>query len=115
MSQTYSVIAVVCHPHPLYGGTLHNKVVHRVAGTLFAMGAAVLRFNFRGVGKSDGAYDEGVGEREDFRAALDFMADRYPGVPLWAGGMSFGSWIGLTAGAADPPRRAGPAPVAASG
>jgi hypothetical protein len=62
----------------------------------------VLRFNFRGVGKSEGAFDEGHGEREDFRAALDFMAARHPSTPLWAGGMSFGSWIGLTVGAHDP-------------
>jgi alpha/beta superfamily hydrolase len=62
----------------------------------------VLRFNFRGVGKSAGTWDEGAGERDDFRAALDTMAARFPGVPLWAGGMSFGSWIGLNVGAADP-------------
>src|SRR5437899_1660203 len=60
--------AVVCHPHPLYGGTLHNKVVHRAAATLHALGAAVLRFNFRGAGKSDGWFDGGAGELEDARA-----------------------------------------------
>ena len=62
----------------------------------------MLRFNFRGVGASAGTFDQGRGEREDFRAALDFLADRYPGVPLWAAGFSFGAWIALEAGAADP-------------
>jgi alpha/beta superfamily hydrolase len=93
---------VLGHPHPQFGGTMHTKGVYHTAKGLSRIGCAVLRFNFRGVGKSDGQFDEGVGEREDFRAALDVMAARYPGAPLWAGGMSFGSWIGLTVGAADP-------------
>lgn len=90
------------HPHPQLGGTMHTKVVYQSAKALARIGCAVLRFNCRGIGKSDGAYDEGVGEMEDFRAALDFMHQRYPAAPLWAAGMSFGSWIGLTVGAADP-------------
>src|SRR5438093_10530312 len=65
----HAITAVVCHPHPLYGGTLHNKVVHRVASTFHALGAAVLRFNFRGVGKSAGRHDYGVGELDDARTA----------------------------------------------
>jgi len=94
--------AVFAHPHPQYGGTMHTKGTYQTAKALTRIGCAVLRFNFRGVGRSEGRWDEGLGEAADFRAALDFMADRHPGVPLWAGGMSFGSWIGLTVGAADP-------------
>ena len=93
---------VFAHPHPQYGGTMHTKGTYQSAKALARIGCAVLRFNFRGVGRSEGSWNEGVGEADDFKAALDFMAARYPGVPLWAGGMSFGSWIGLTAGAADP-------------
>jgi len=89
------------HPHPQFGGTMHTKVVYQSAKALVRIGCAVLRFNFRGVGTSAGSYDEGVGEHDDFRAALDFVHDRYPGAPLWAGGMSFGSWVGLNVGAAD--------------
>jgi alpha/beta superfamily hydrolase len=92
---------VVCHPHPLYGGTLNNKVVHRVASTLHALGAAVLRFNFRGVGRSSGSYGGGVDEEDDARAALDFLDQRAPGVPLWMAGFSFGARVGLTVGAGD--------------
>jgi alpha/beta superfamily hydrolase len=89
----HALTALVCHPHPLYGGTLHNKVVHRVASTLHALGAAVLRFNFRGVGKSAGAHDEGEGELEDARVALEFLRGRYPRARRWLAGFSFGSWI----------------------
>src|SRR5258707_919589 len=90
------------HPHPQFGGTMHTKTVYQTAKALARIGCVVLRFNFRGAGKSDGTFDAGDGERADFRAALDFMNDRYPGVPLWAAGMSFGSWIGLSVGAEDP-------------
>jgi len=90
------------HPHPQHGGTMHTKGVYQSAKALVRIGCPVLRFNFRGVGGSEGTWDEGVGEREDFSAALDVMAARYPGLPLWAGGMSFGAWIGMTVGAADP-------------
>jgi alpha/beta superfamily hydrolase len=93
---------VFAHPHPQYGGTMHNKVVYQSAKALARIGCAVLRFNFRGTGSSAGSFDNGVGEGEDLRAALDFMHDRYPGAPLWTGGMSFGAWVALTAGAADP-------------
>ena len=93
---------VFAHPHPEYGGTMHTKVVYQTAKALARIGCSVLRFNFRGAGRSAGNFDEGHGERDDFRAALDFMRERYPGAPLWAGGMSFGSWVGLTVGAADP-------------
>jgi alpha/beta superfamily hydrolase len=85
--------AVVCHPHPLYGGTLHNKVVHRAAGTFVAMGAAVLRFNFRGVGASAGQHDRGHGELDDARAAWRWLALRHPHARRWIAGFSFGAWI----------------------
>jgi alpha/beta superfamily hydrolase len=93
---------VVGHPHPQYGGTMHTKAVYQSAKALARIGCAVLRLNFRGVGLSAGVYDQGVGEQDDFFAALEFMAGRYPDAPLWAAGMSFGSWVGLTAGARDP-------------
>ncbi len=93
---------VFAHPHPQHGGTMHTKGAYQSAKALARIGCAVLRFNFRGVGRSEGTWDEGVGERDDFRAALDVMALRHPGVPLWAGGMSFGAWIGMTVGAEDP-------------
>jgi alpha/beta superfamily hydrolase len=95
-------IAVVCHPHPLGGGTLHNKVVHRVAATLFGRGVAVLRFNFRGVGKSAGTHDRGAGELDDARAALEWMRNRHPRARAWLAGFSFGSWIAARLAAARP-------------
>jgi alpha/beta superfamily hydrolase len=96
-------IAVFAHPLPTAGGTMHTKAVFHAARALARIGCPVLRFNFRGVGRSAGTFDEGRGERDDFLAALDFMTDRYPGVArVWAAGMSFGSWVALTAGAEDP-------------
>jgi len=92
---------VFAHPHPQYGGTMHTKVVFQAAKALTRIGCAVLRFNFRGVGTSEGAWDEGRGEMDDFHAGMAFMRDRYPGVPLWSAGMSFGAWIAMTAGAQD--------------
>jgi hypothetical protein len=92
---------VVAHPHPQHGGTMHTKAVFHSAKAFRRIGCAVLRFNFRGVGASGGSFDNGAGEMEDFRAALDFVHDRYPGVPLWAAGMSFGAWIALDVGAGD--------------
>jgi alpha/beta superfamily hydrolase len=93
---------VLAHPHPQRGGTMHTKVVYQAAKALRRIGCAVLRFNFRGVGTSAGSFDNGVGEADDFRAGLDVMHERYPATHLWAGGFSFGSWIALTVGAADP-------------
>lgn len=83
--------AVVCHPHPLHGGTMKNNVVHRTARGLQDAGLAVLRFNFRGVGASEGRHDGEGAEEADLAAALDHLAEAVPGVPLWAGGFSFGS------------------------
>jgi alpha/beta superfamily hydrolase len=94
--------AIFAHPHPLHGGTMHTKVVYQAAKALARSGCAVLRFNFRGVGLSAGAFDAGPGEMEDFRAGLDFMQKRHPGLPLWAGGFSFGAYVALTVGAVDP-------------
>ena len=93
--------AVVCHPHPLYGGTMHNKVVYQTAKTIHRFGLPVLRFNFRGAGLSEGAHDQGRGEEQDVVAALDCVAAEYPSAPLLVAGFSFGSWVGLRAGCSD--------------
>jgi alpha/beta superfamily hydrolase len=90
--------ALVCHPHPLYGGTMHNKVVYRMARGLRKAGAVVLRFNFRGVNLSEGAHANGVGEIEDARAELDFLRSRYPDLPWMLAGFSFGSRVALRLG-----------------
>jgi alpha/beta superfamily hydrolase len=94
--------AVVCHPHPLFGGTMHNKVVYQTAKSLDALGIPVLRFNFRGAGLSAGVHDRGRGEQGEVRAALDFLASEFPGVPLLLAGFSFGSWVGMRVGCEDP-------------
>jgi alpha/beta superfamily hydrolase len=94
---------VLAHPLPTAGGTMHTKVVFHVAQALGRIGCAVLRFNFRGTGRSGGSFDDGKGERDDFRAALSFMSARYPDLTeRWAAGMSFGAWVAMTAGATDP-------------
>jgi alpha/beta superfamily hydrolase len=92
---------VFAHPLPTHGGTMHTKMVFQGAKGLVRSGCAVLRFNFRGVGQSAGAFDNGVGELDDFRAGIDFMVSRYPGVEIWAAGASFGSYVALTEGARD--------------
>ncbi len=99
---TPGLVAVVCHPHPQRGGTLHNKVVFRAAKAAVQAGLAVLRFNFRGVGKSEGQFDQGAGERDDVRAALDFLETRFADRPVCLMGFSFGAWVGLAVGAQDP-------------
>ncbi len=93
--------AVLCHPHPLFGGTLHNKVVYQAAKSLDALGIPVLRFNFRGAGLSAGEHDRGFGERGDVQAAIDFLAKEFPQASLLVGGFSFGCWVGLRVGCAD--------------
>jgi alpha/beta superfamily hydrolase len=93
--------ALVCHPHPLFGGTMHNKVVYQAAKSLDALSLPVLRFNFRGAGLSGGAHDRGRGEEEDVSTALDFLAGEFPGIPLLVAGFSFGCWVGLRVGCAD--------------
>jgi alpha/beta superfamily hydrolase len=92
---------VFAHPLPTHGGTMHTKAVYQGSKGLVRAGCAVLRFNFRGVGRSEGVFDQGPGEMADFRAALDEMSVRYPGLPLWAAGFSFGAWIALETGATD--------------
>jgi alpha/beta superfamily hydrolase len=93
---------VFAHPHTEYGGTMHTKVVYQAAKALNRIGCAVLRFNFRGAGASVGRFTNGPGETDDFRAALAVMRERYAAAPLWTAGMSFGSWVAMTAGADDP-------------
>ena len=93
--------AVVCHPHPLHGGTMHTKAVYRSAQGLNDAGLVTLRFNFRGVGTSTGSHDDGVGEQEDVRAVIDWLAETYPSLPIVVGGFSFGSMVGLSVGADD--------------
>jgi uncharacterized protein len=90
-----ALAGLVCHPHPLFGGTMHNKVVFQVAKSIDALGAPVLRFNFRGAGLSEGVHDRGIGERDDVRTALKFLVAEFPGVPLLVAGFSFGSVVGL--------------------
>ena len=92
---------VFAHPLPIKGGTMHTKVVFQSAKALNRIGCAVLRFNFRGVGRSAGTWDNGRGEMDDYRAAVDFLSGRYPDLEMWAAGFSFGSYIAMTSGADD--------------
>lgn len=94
--------ALIAHPHPLGGGTMHNKVVYHAAKSFSHFGLPVLRFNFRGTGLSEGAHDEGRGEVDDVRAALDWIGSRYGGLPILFAGFSFGSNVGLRACCGDP-------------
>ena len=96
-----SPVAVVCHPHPMFGGTLHNKVVHAAAEALARRGFPTLRFNFRGVGRSAGRHDNGRGEQDDLRVALAFLEEHYPGRPILAAGYSFGAFVALAVGCHD--------------
>lgn len=93
--------AIVCHPHPLFGGTLHNKVVFHAMKALNGFGFPVLRFNFRGTGLSEGEHAHGVGEIEDVRAGLDWLEGEYS-LPIIFAGFSFGAAVGLRAAYADP-------------
>jgi alpha/beta superfamily hydrolase len=108
--QPGSTAAVLCHPHPLYGGSMHDAVLEQLASALLAAGVACLRFNFRGVGDSTGRHDGGVGEVDDLRAAIRWLADNHAPDELWIGGYSFGAhvcWQLLAAGDSAPaPRRA---------
>jgi len=97
--------AVVCHPHPLYGGTLDNKVVYTVARAFEQLGAPAIRFNFRGVGRSTGSYDEGRGETEDALAVIAYGRQRWPQAALWLGGFSFGGAVAYLAAAQAQPER----------
>lgn len=95
--------AVVCHPHPLYQGTMRNKVVHTVARAVHRLGAPAVRFNFRGVGASGGAWDEGRGETDDALAVVEWGLQRWPSRPLWLAGFSFGAFVALRAASAARP------------
>ncbi|HEV2914691.1 MAG TPA: alpha/beta fold hydrolase [Pyrinomonadaceae bacterium] len=94
-------VALVLHPHPLGGGTMHNKVVFRAASALSEAGLVTLRINFRGVGASTGSHDEGRGELEDVRAGLDYLGERYPHGPVTVAGFSFGARVGMEVGLRD--------------
>ena len=94
-------VVVFAHPLPTEGGTMHTKCVFQGAKGLARIGCVVLRFNFRGVGRSAGQWDKGVGELDDFRAAVDYMAAQYPNLEMWAAGFSFGSYVAMTVGADD--------------
>lgn len=97
---------LVCHPHPLYGGTLHNKVVHHTSRALQELGLPVLRFNFRGAGLSEGTHDEGRGEAEDVRAGLRYLREQFPQADVVLAGFSFGAWVGLRVACSEPRVRA---------
>jgi len=88
-------IVICCHPHPLHGGTMHNKVVYILAKTFHQLGCASLRFNFRGVGESQGTFDNGAGEQEDVLAVAAWLQQHYPEAPLWLSGFSFGGYVAL--------------------
>lgn len=94
---TGNPVAVICHPHPLHGGTMANKVVHIIADALNKLGVTTLRFNFRGVGHSAGRYDHGDGEVDDLVAAVSWLKERYSEAPLWLAGFSFGSFVAFSA------------------
>lgn len=94
--------AVICHPHPVYGGTMDNRIVYRAAKASADAGFAALRFNFRGVGQSTGVFDQGIGEKEDVAAAVRWIESKYPGLPMALIGYSFGSWVGLQVACSDP-------------
>ncbi len=93
-------VAVICHPHPVYGGTMTNKVVHTLARAFNDFGLIAVRFNFRGVGASAGHYDEGNGETDDAVAVMDWAAQRWPGSQTWLGGFSFGGAVAIRAAVA---------------
>jgi alpha/beta superfamily hydrolase len=93
--------ALVLHPHPLHGGTMHNKVVFRAASALLDAGLTTLRLNFRGVGASTGTHDNARGERDDAQAGLDYLTEHYPVQPITLAGFSFGARVGLEVGVAD--------------
>ncbi|MDH5184027.1 MAG: alpha/beta hydrolase [Gammaproteobacteria bacterium] len=98
-------IAVICHPHPLYAGSMGNKVVYMISRSFIEMGVATLRFNFRGVGKSEGCFDEGKGESEDLLTVVDWFRRRHPDRPLWLAGFSFGAYVATRACEAIAPER----------
>ena len=110
-AEQVAAFAVVCHPHPQFGGTLDNKVVHTLARAFNQLGAPAIRFNFRGVGTSAGSYDDGRGEIQDALAVIAWGRERWPGAALWLGGFSFGGSVAVwAAGEAAPARLVAVAP-----
>jgi alpha/beta superfamily hydrolase len=103
--QAHDPISVCCHPHPLHGGTMHNKVVHTLAKTFIQLGSAVLRFNFRGVGESQGEFAQGEGEQTDLLAVVAWLQQQYPMAALWLSGFSFGAYVAVMAHAQINPAR----------
>lgn len=101
-----SRVAIVCHPHPLFGGTMHNKVVYRIAKAFLNEGFATVRFNFRGTGRSQGAHDAGNGEQDDLRAVIRFVEEKYKEAELWLAGFSFGARVMLSVGCGESRPRA---------
>lgn len=102
---TPPAIAIICHPHPLHGGTMNNKVVRALAWACSDLGAPTVRFNYRGVEQSQGSYDAGVGETDDALAVIDWVQTRWPGLPLWLSGFSFGGGVALRAALRRPTAR----------
>src|SRR3989440_13090618 len=100
-SQPINGVSLVLHPHPLGGGTMHNKVVFRAASALNDTGLVVLRINFRGIGQSTGKHDEGRGERDDVHAGLNYLAENYVDQEITLCGFSFGARVGLEVGMMD--------------
>jgi len=100
-----AAFGVICHPHPLYGGTLDNKVVYIVARAFQELGAPTIRFNFRGIGASQGAFAEGIGETDDTLAVIGYGRERWPGAALWLAGFSFGGAVAIRAAASSAPAR----------
>lgn len=94
-------VAVIAPPHPQHGGTFQDRIVYHLTQGLLRSGCAVLRFNFRGSGTSAGSFSGGSGEQDDYRAALDAAAARYPSLPIWAVGYSFGAHVALSVGVND--------------
>lgn len=100
-SNAKNIIGIICHPHPLYGGTMHNKVVYTIARAFKDMGLRTIRFNFRGVGESSGSYADGMGEVDDLFSVLAWVKQCRPEDEIWLAGFSFGSYI-ATRGAISP-------------
>jgi len=96
------VVAVICHPHSLHGGSMQNKVVHTLARGFEQLGLRTVRFNFRGVGRSDGRYDAGIGETDDLLTVADWVLDRCPDAAMWFAGFSFGAYVAVRAVARRP-------------
>jgi len=101
VSRNVTHLAILCHPHPLYGGTMHNKVVYSMATALNQLGYATVRFNFRGVGRSAGSFNHGIGEQRDVEAVIDHYDQLYPDSVKVLGGFSFGSKVGLMVASRD--------------